>query len=970
MTTSYHRYQSGSWDAGTPVRLPTGIQAEDVNGIAISNNVISILVRSFTAGSGPVWTIYIQEGSTFIEKTQLPDILVQPKGLAVDSDGNYYVVEKYTSKFYVYYSEPNMWDLSGQKLPMGVSNPEGISLDLEGNIYVVDAATLAYYKFMMGVWGEPNSVIQGLSPGGIAIDINSNVWVQDIRTGRLYWNVQGESRWTEEPGEIDRFPGVKGITIDIASSAFNDGRAGDPAFTVSGNLDGNETFTASINGQSRREFYQAVDGQGNIFESILGAVIPGVSSLIPSAIPLSPLQSTQINPKRNLLGDLFGTALGGIDGFRRSGNILDTILDSTIGAIGSNFIKSIFSRRTTLPIVLFSTADGNFVLRKNPDGSETKIALPAAATDPKDVSESSNGDIFVLDNATRKIYRYSGGSWDSGIDFPVDELFPTGMAANGTVTFYGSSSQSVYSGGSWQILPGPIPTDPRFRGPQGFDIDGSNRYAVNGNPSPTVYIYRGTSWEQYWKPPGSATHVTGLAVQGNDAFVVDRDTRAIYRNVGSSKFLDLPPDVLFPSGLHVRRIGNTRNFMISVSDINTKGVWVYNTGTQADWRLEYEFEDQVVNVQGIGGSSSIPNLIVDAFTRTLRSRSGSSWSSVALPSISVDVCGLALAPDGGYLTIDVGRGYIYKYLNGSWSRIARLPSGVTNPSQIDVAENGDILVLDGEEAYRYTGNGWGLPEKLLLGIAGLAGLLGLFARSEDMRPKGLGFADITSLDATATFSPNVGSLMDPVGAPFSITFPISGIVSLTPSVLTAEELAALLDEAERRRAEQIVEEIMQAYFSVEFMFVEQPVNRLTSWPEDVEINGETFESAGSLVDVNLPPLDLDVVAREATVVLNQLTQQSISVLNAREFTGTRVNIYFSYIYRGVISDRLEFTGIWDYHTISPSDDGYTLTIKISTSLNTLKTYDPGRYTDAQHKLLYPQDRFFEFLNSQVGRRLN
>ena len=156
---------------------------------------------------------------------------------------------------------------------------------------------------------------------------------------------------------------------------------------------------------------------------------------------------------------------------------------------------------------------------------------------------------------------------------------------------------------------------------------------------------------------------------------------------------------------------------------------------------------------------------------------------------------------------------------------------------------------------------------------------------------------------------------------------------------------------------------------MEFLF--DIPDRLTSWPEDITIDGKVFRSTGSLIDIALPAVDLDVVARECTLTLSQLNQASILRIFNTDYSGIDINIYLTTKREPYKEDtRLLFVGVWDHHTLSPSDDGYTLSIRVTSQLNTLRNTDPERYTDAQHQLRYPGDKFFEFINAQVDRRLD
>ena len=904
MTVSYHRYVNGEWDQGITARLPGNITGSDINGIAVQNDIIYLLVETFNPLVGTQWTIQIQVGlDDFVTLTTLPRSIIQPRGLVVCENGDAYVVDRATKKYYHYYANQDSWDRAGVALATDITDPQGLAIDLMGSAYVVDAGTLAYYKQLNGVWQEGVPLIRNVNPGGIALDENNLVWVQDINTGLLSSHDQETDIWTQGLDTVAA-ASVKGIAIDIPAPCIDEN-----TIDLSVNFD----CTGSLSGEMTATLEVGVDDFPG--DDMTGPVVDDGCNIFERQENGGPWRRIgSIFEIFGLVRDVFG-------------EIVDCILD-----------------RDNLPWILALIAGAWFLIRLSKDGEDRK-ALPAGVTDPKNMAIAPNGDQLVLDMATRKIYRCHNDAWDGGIDFPRDHLFATGLSEDNVISFYGSRETYRRQGTFYSRGP-MLPSIEGIldRGPQGIDND----YLVSGGSPARVYRNIQSTWQFFATAPTEATHVTG--VSGD--YLLDRDTRSIYIRSGTTYMhdRDLPSSLIFPTGISVV------SGVIRISDNSTHAIFITPIDG-SEWQAE-PYPPHVINAHGVAANS-----LVDNFTGRHYARVGDGWDAgLFLPDVSIDVCGLAVGPDNSPVTLDPVGGRIWRYFDGRWTVAVQLPANVINPTSISVAGNGDFIVTAEGKQYRYTGFGWGQGDDLPPGIVPT----GVFPIASSKKPlyTSIEFEDDTLTgDLSASLEVGESPTLE-----ISVAFTnntLTGSLSPNLEVLNEDEISTLFTITD-------LQDVKRRYFSVEFLFIDTGHARLTSWAEDRTINGSTYEATGTALDVTTPAETLDIVARECVVTLGQLTQNSIARLYAENFTGSPVNVYYST--ENAISTQvyheLVFSGVWDHHTLSLSDDGYTVSIRVSSRLNTLRTSDPERYTDAQHKALYPEDRFFEFVNDQVGRRLN
>jgi YD repeat-containing protein len=119
--------------------------------------------------------------------------LKAPRGIAVDSKGNVWVVDQ-TNDRVEEYDETGKYVREFGSVGSGngqLKEPQGIALDKEGNVWVADMANFRVEEFSptgaylgkFGVEGTGNG--QFKEPKNLAIDANGNIWVSDSWNSRV-----------------------------------------------------------------------------------------------------------------------------------------------------------------------------------------------------------------------------------------------------------------------------------------------------------------------------------------------------------------------------------------------------------------------------------------------------------------------------------------------------------------------------------------------------------------------------------------------------------------------------------------------------------------------------------------------------------------------------------------------------------------------------------------------------------------
>jgi sugar lactone lactonase YvrE len=207
------------------------------------------------------------------------DPLRAPRGMALDRQGNVYVVDTGNARIVKYDRDGKFltqWGQSGQADGQFDFANSGIALDQEGNVYVADGGNQRIQKFdangrFLLKWGS-----DGFGPGqfkvptGIVVDSQGNIYVGDYVAARIQkfdpngellpWKTQGVNNPPlVEPVEmaIDRQDSLY-IADRGASVIRKFDRDGNAVASLTPHCDNNSNTTATL-------FGVAVDASGNLY---------------------------------------------------------------------------------------------------------------------------------------------------------------------------------------------------------------------------------------------------------------------------------------------------------------------------------------------------------------------------------------------------------------------------------------------------------------------------------------------------------------------------------------------------------------------------------------------------------------------------------------------------------------------------------------------------------------------------------
>ena len=433
------------------------------------------------------------------------------------------------------------WSSVTQPFPPGATSVKGIAATRNGDLLVVDETTRRFYRRSGGVWDAGVEIPGTYALGGIAENVNGDVLIAGIEV-RRFFTYNGSSWDTGSPmASISVGAFLSGIDTNeeghvfaVLGSSRDDARAimvfkggaweelfrgGDVGIQSNGGIsvdvDGGILILSSddmrikkwnggaivdvVNSEAMKSGTGlTVDREGNILVSDNQANVIRVfegrawreSTQIPSdessprAIAVRNDGDWMVvgSTERKIFTRSFGAWDDGVDipdGENPRG--LDVKLDGDWLLLGDRSIRTYVFEKVTV------ARSSNLISAEWDSG----LATPPAVTDPRGVAYSIDGEILVVDKATRKYYLYFNGEWDSGTALPASITSPEDIATRdtGEVLILDDAQRKIYTRNNNGLWDDGVDITPAEATPRSFKVDDLGRLVLIGGSSRNVHIY-------------------------------------------------------------------------------------------------------------------------------------------------------------------------------------------------------------------------------------------------------------------------------------------------------------------------------------------------------------------------------------------------------------------------------------------------------------------------------------------------
>ena len=164
----------------------------------------------------------------------------------------------------------------------------------------------------------------------------------------------------------------------------------------------------------------------------------------------------------------------------------------------------------------------------------------------------------------------------------------------------------------------------------------------------------------------------------------------------------------------------------------------------------------------------------------------------------------------------------------------------------------------------------------------------------------------------------------------------------------------------------LAQDSVELFYAIELNFSTSPVRIWTGFG-DKTIDGQTYIGAGSLLSISGIEEAADLSAKGITITLSAVNASIVSLAISEPYQGRNARVLM-----GVtgVNDFVEvFAGLMDIMTIQ--EDGTTATIELTveSKLVTLQRPNIRRYTAESHKLRYPTDTFFDYVEQLQDKEI-
>lgn len=156
----------------------------------------------------------------------------------------------------------------------------------------------------------------------------------------------------------------------------------------------------------------------------------------------------------------------------------------------------------------------------------------------------------------------------------------------------------------------------------------------------------------------------------------------------------------------------------------------------------------------------------------------------------------------------------------------------------------------------------------------------------------------------------------------------------------------------------LAQETVEPFYAVEMNFDAGAVRLWTGYG-DRTIDGQTYTGSGNLLGITGIEEAADLSAKGITLSLSGIDTSIVSLALQEPYQGRTARVLF-----GVagVNDHVEvFSGLMDVMTIQEDGSTATIELTVESKLVTLQRPNVRRYTSESHKLRYPSDTFFDFV---------